>query len=109
VELGKREVNGLLNQSFLSINIAAKGVYSFACAPLSEKYSNIVSPSVTFGRCYLFGGGRALQVVKEQDAAHDPGELQTGQNTTVQAHPHLPVHSLPLNVWPLAAVATVGR
>jgi hypothetical protein len=50
-----------------------------------------------------------LQVVKEQDDGHDPGaELQTGQNTTVQAHPHFPLHILPLNVWPVATVAVVG-
>ena len=61
-------------------------------------------------RYYFSGDGRALQVVKEQDAGHDPGvELQTGQNRTVQAHPHLPLHTFPLNVWPGSTVAIVGR
>jgi hypothetical protein len=51
-----------------------------------------------------------LHVVKEQDAGHDPGaELQTGQNTTVQAHPHFPMQTLPLKVWPVSTVAIVGR
>jgi hypothetical protein len=68
-----------------------------------------VSPSPTVGRYYDFGGSRALHVVKEQDAGHDPAELQTGQNTTVQAHPHFPMHNFPLNVWPFATVPTVGR
>jgi hypothetical protein len=63
---------------------------------------------MTVGGCYCFGGGRTLHVVKEQDAAHDPGaELQTGQNTTVQAHPHFPQQAFPLNVWPFATVAIV--
>jgi hypothetical protein len=66
--------------------------------------------SVTTGTCYFFGGGRSLQVVKEQDAGHDPGvELQTGQNTTVQTHPHFPLQTFPLKVWPASAVAVVGR
>jgi hypothetical protein len=65
---------------------------------------------VAVGRCYFFGGGSTLHVVKEQDAGHDPGaELQTGQNTTVQAHPHFPLHSFPLNVWSLSTVAIVER
>jgi hypothetical protein len=69
-----------------------------------------VGPSLTVRNyCCFFGGGRTLQVVKEQDAGHDPAELQTGQNTTVQAHPHLPLHSFPLNVWPVSTVAIVGR
>jgi hypothetical protein len=68
-------------------------------------YASLIRPAG-----YFFGGGRALQVVKEQDAGHDPGaELQTGQNRTVQAHPHFPRHSLPLNVWPASTVAIVGR
>jgi hypothetical protein len=51
-----------------------------------------------------------LQVVKEQDAGHDPGaELQTGQNTTVQAQPHFPLQAFPLNVWPFSTVAIVER
>jgi hypothetical protein len=51
-----------------------------------------------------------LHVVKEQDAGHDPGaELQTGQNTTAQAHPHFPLQALPLNVWPFSTVAIVER
>ena len=69
----------------------------------------IISPSLTVRRNYFFGGGRDLQVVKEQDVGHDPAELQTGQNITVQAHPHFPLHSFPLNVWPVSAVASVGR
>jgi len=64
---------------------------------------------VAVGRYYFFGGGRSLQVVKEQDEDHDPGaELQTGQNRTVQAHPHLPLHTFPLNVWPVSTVTIVG-
>jgi hypothetical protein len=51
-----------------------------------------------------------LHVVKEQDAGHDPGaELQTGQNITVQTHPHFPLQTFPLNVWPASTVAIVGR
>jgi hypothetical protein len=54
---------------------------------------------VTVGSCYFFGDGTTLQVVREQDEGHDPGgELQTGQNRTVQAHPHFPRHNFPLNV-----------
>jgi hypothetical protein len=70
-----------------------------------------ISPSLTVRNyCYFFGGGRTLQVVKEQDAGHDPGaELQTGQNTTVQAHPHFPLQAFPLNVWPFSTVAIVER
>jgi hypothetical protein len=70
-----------------------------------------VGPSLTVRNyCYLFGGGRTLQVVKEQDAGHDPGaELQTGQNTTVQAQPHFPLQAFPLNVWPFSTVAIVER
>lgn len=68
------------------------------------------SPSVTVGRYYFRGGGSTLHVVKEQDAGHDPGaELQTGQNTTVQTHPHFPLQTFPLKVWPASAVAVVGR
>jgi len=68
------------------------------------------SPPVTVRRYYFFGDGRTLQVVKEQDEGHDPGaELQTGQNRTMQAHPHFPLHTFPLNVWPVATVATVAR
>ncbi len=66
-------------------------------------------PSVTVTRYYFFGEGRTLQVVSEQDEGHDPAELQTGQNRTVQAHPHFPLHTFPLNVWPVATVATIGR
>jgi len=67
-------------------------------------------PSVTVGPYYLLGGGSTLHVVKEQDAGHDPGaELHTGQNTTVQTHPHCPLQTFPLKVWPASAVAVVGR
>jgi|GEM_PF-4479827 len=70
-----------------------------------------ISPSLTVRNyCCFFGGGRTLQVVKEQDAGHDPGaELQTGQNTTVQAQPHFPLQAFPLNVWPFSTVAIVER
>jgi hypothetical protein len=64
---------------------------------------------MTVARYYVFGDARTLQVVKEQDEGHDPGaELQTGQNTTVQAHPHFRQQTLPLNVWPVATIAIVG-
>ena len=66
------------------------------------------NPDIAF-RHYLFGDGRTLQVVKEQDEGHAPAELQTGQNRTAQAHPHFPLHTFPLYVWPVATVATVGR
>jgi hypothetical protein len=40
---------------------------------------------------------RALHVAIEQEVAHEL-VVQTSQNTTVQKHPHLALHNLPLNV-----------
>jgi hypothetical protein len=81
-----------------------------AAATLNCRFVMWIAIRLVPNRYYSFGDGRALQVVKEQDAGHDPGvELQTGQNITVQAHPHFPLHTLPLNVWPVATVAIVGR
>jgi len=52
------------------------------------------------------GAGMASQVVKEQDVGHGT-ELQAGQNRTVQEHPHFPLHTFPLNIWPVVTVTAV--